>query len=192
VEEKYFWHVLGILLGWTLTTLGSRFRDNLNDRKAIARLMTKLFRMDALIKKMEEAIKPAAASPQDPQAFDDLKKTFSNSLDLELESLLKDFKASADEISELYPFLTMELEVFSATLQNTKKAVSRFAETNKVDRTETDLSALERDLLALRETFTVTLKKTSRKYGALFSLKLFHFKKKHYRSYIEKKASLQD
>lgn len=118
MNEQYIWPLVGVFLGWFLTTISSTYKDRNLKRRLIGNLLAKLIRIERqveIIIASTEYIKDFAGSWEkyEPTRRGVLDRHF-----LTPESVYNDSKAAIDAIAPIYPLQAINLEdIFNALLK---------------------------------------------------------------------------
>jgi len=119
MDQKYIWPLIGVLLGWLLTTISSGYKERANKKRLVGNLLTKLIRVERqlnILISATENIKDIADSWEtyEPIRIGVVKRHF-----MEPENVRSDLKSSIDGIAPIYPLLAIELEdIFQRLLKN--------------------------------------------------------------------------
>ncbi|PWF62298.1 hypothetical protein CBX96_16700 [Shewanella sp. BC20] len=110
MDEKYFWPLFGVFLGWVLTAASAKIKENSDKKRKIGNLLTKLIKvnrqMDLLISSAE-GLKDVADSWE---GYEPIRKGVVDRHFLEPPHVIDDLKNAIDEVSPIYPILAIELE----------------------------------------------------------------------------------
>ncbi len=180
MNEKYIWPLVGVLLGWLLTTVTAGFRERNNRIQLIGNLLTKLIRVDqqlTIIIESAEKIKDISGGWEnyEPRRKRTMDKHF-----MEPEVVINDLKSAIDEISPIYPLLAIEIEeIFHSLLQIKNITLCSVSETN--EDAYIKMLSLHETLMAFTSTqLSNIVNKLALKHGisTFFKIKIKNFKRK--------------
>ena len=169
-DEKFIWPLIGVFLGWVLTTLSANFKNRSDRKKLIGNLLTKLIRVQRQLATAILATEKMKDYPDDWTKYESIRKGIINRHFLEPESVREDFKKSIDDIAPLFPVLAIDLEDVYGLILKSKSASMASHSDNKdayirmLSMYEVGLDGINKDLLksiktiALKHGFTTYIK----------------------------------
>lgn len=120
MDEKFIWPLVGVFLGWMLTTIASARKDREENRRLVGRLLTQLIGIYCevqLLKKVTEAFKEYAG---DWETFEYIRQRATDKHFLEPASKMKLLEKSIHDFSGVYPLESFDLQFVRDHLVKTK------------------------------------------------------------------------
>lgn len=118
MSEQYIWPLVGVFLGWFLTTISSTYKDRNSKKRLIGNLLAKLIRIERqveIIIASTEYIKDFAGSWE---KYEPIRRGVLDRHYMAPESVINDSKAAIDSIAPIYPLQAINLEdIFHALLK---------------------------------------------------------------------------
>ena len=121
-DEKFIWPLIGVFLGWVLTTLSANFKNRSDRKKLIGNLLTKLIRVQRQLATVILATEKMKDYPSDWTEYESIRKGITNRHFLEPESVREDFKKSIDDIAPFFPVQAIYLEDLYGFILKSKSA----------------------------------------------------------------------
>ena len=162
--EKFILPLIGVLLGWALTTLSANLKDMSDRKKLIGNLLTKLIRVQRQLATVILATEKMKDYKGDWTEYESIRKGIINRHFLEPESVREDFKKSIDDIAPIFPVLAIDLEDLYGFILKSKSASMASHSDNK-DKYLRMLSMHEVQLDCINKELLKSIEKIALKHG---------------------------
>lgn len=148
ISEKYWWPLIGVILGWFLTLFSSSLKERSEKRYRTGELLYKLIHVDSQLKVMMRVTDGYWKRAEDFGDYERFRKGISDRHFLEPASQLSDLTKAVDGISGPYPLDALRLHSTIHIL--TKCKMANFSESSKLP--EVYLHAISAHEVALEQT----------------------------------------
>lgn len=122
MDEKYIAPLLGVFLGWLLTSISSSFKEMSSRKQKIGNLLTKLIRVERqlnLVILATENMKDAADSWE---SYEPIRKGVVDRHFMVPETVSSDLKAAIDNVAPFFPIMAIDLENLYQLILKNKEA----------------------------------------------------------------------
>lgn len=127
MEQKYIWPLVGVFIGWVLTSLTARWKAKEEARRAAGRLLYKLLWIHHQIKTMQSACDNFKDQSENWTEFEAYRSLVSARHFLEPPGQIDALIESIEEVSSLYPVDCQGMHALvDLLLANKKASISAF------------------------------------------------------------------
>lgn len=122
MNEAYIWPLVGVVLGWLLTSIAARWKVREADRRNIGKLLAKLIRIHAHVRIQVFATEVLKDNSNNWEEYEQLRKLASDKRFLEPVIEIEKLHTAVDEISGVFPVESIHLRQLIDVLTNAKNA----------------------------------------------------------------------
>jgi len=109
MDEKYFWPLAGVVLGWSLTFFASNLKDRAENRQRIGRLLSKLVALHSQLKTQIRASEGLKSVADNWEGYEKIRGHVLQRYFMEPPSFIESLNDSIDEIAGTYPLRALAL-----------------------------------------------------------------------------------
>lgn len=122
MNEKYLWPLIGVVLGWFLTSITNTLKDHEAKQRRIGRLLSKLILIRDQLVLLISTTNNFKDHIKNPEKYEHLRAGISERHFLQSEESISSLREAIDELSGDYPLYATEFQRLIDTLLKCKKA----------------------------------------------------------------------
>lgn len=125
MDDQYLLPLLGVFVGWVLTTISAGFKERNQRKQLVGQLLTKLIRVERQTETLIQASENTKDFTDDWERYEPIRQYILSTHFLEPESVRTDLKNAIDNCAPYFPNLAIDVEdCYERLLKNKTSSLS--------------------------------------------------------------------